>query len=208
MTALQQRPEVAARGAEIGAAEFRVRDEQMRPWLPLISVGFSGGAFGGGSNRQDLGVPSFYMTTAGRTDFDVWAFWTLQNLGAGNKAWQGLRCAEMEQAVMQRSLVMAQIRRDVTSHRAESLARRREVDVSWIQLSAAERGATEELKRTLAGEGLPIEAINNVTRLAESRRQLISAVIEYNRAELKLFVAMGQVPGEMVPVVVNSPLVE
>ena len=145
--AMHQRPEVAARSAEIGAAEFRLRDERMRPWLPLISVGFSAGAFGGGSNAQNLGVPSFYQTTAGRSDFDVFALWTAQNLGTGNRAWQGMRGAEMEQAVMQRALTLAQIRREVTLRQAQSRARRRQIDVSWIQLSAAERGAEEEFQR-------------------------------------------------------------
>ena len=91
--ALHQRPEVTSRSAEIAAAEFRLRNERMRPWLPTISAGYSGGAFGGGSNRQDLGTPSFSSPLDPRTDFDVFAVWTVQNLGAGNHSWQGMRKA-------------------------------------------------------------------------------------------------------------------
>jgi len=197
MQALTHRPEVSSRTAEIGAAEFRLKDERMRPWLPLLSVGFSGGAFGGGSNRQDLGVPSFYSGTAGRTDFDVWAIWTVQNLGAGNHAWQGMRKAERDQAIFQRALTLAQIRREVAERLAQARARRRTVTVTWTQLSAAERGAQEELLRTKSGEALPLEALNSVMRLAAARQQLLTAVIEYNRAELKLFVALGTSPNRM-----------
>lgn len=192
--ALHQRPEVASRSAEIQAAEYRFRNERMRPWLPLISVGFSGGAYGGGSNRQDLGVPSFYMTTAGRTDFDIFAVWTIQNLGAGNHAWQGIRQAERDQAVYQRALILAQIRREVAERQAQLRAQRRSVNLAWLQLSAAERGAHEELLRTHAGEALPLEALNSVTRLAGARLRLLDVVIEYDRAELRLFVAMGMNP--------------
>lgn len=198
--ALHLRPEVTSRSAEIGAAEYRFRSEQMRPWLPLLSVGFSGGAFGGGSNRQDLGVPNFYYTTSGRTDFDVWAIWTVQNLGAGNHAWQGIRKSERDQAVFQRALAMANIRREVTQAQAQLRARQRTITVSWKQLAAAERGAQEELIRTRSGDGLPLEALNSVLRLATARQQLLAAVIEADRAELRLFVSMGNNPGAPAPV--------
>lgn len=192
--AQQFRPEVTARTAEIGASDFRLKNELVRPWLPQISVGFSGGAFGGGSNRQDLGVPSMYATTAGRTDFDVWAYWTMQNLGAGNRSWQGIRRAERDQAIFQRALALAQIRREITERLAQSRARRRAVDVTWTQLVTAERGAQEEIIRTRAGEALPLEALNNIERLNEARQQLLTAVIDYNRAEIRLLVALGQSP--------------
>jgi len=195
--ALHQRPEVISRSAEIGAAEYRWRDERMRPWLPLISVGFSGGAFGGGSNRQDLGVQSFYTTTQGRTDLDLWAIWTVQNLGAGNNALQGIRKAEREQAVFQRAMVLAQIRREVAERQIQARARRRTVAVTWTQLTAAERGAREDFLLTRSGEALPLEGLNSMTRLAAARQQLLTAVIEYNRAELRLFVAMGISPNNL-----------
>lgn len=195
--AFQFRPEVTARSAEIGAAEFRVRDERMRPWLPLLSAGFSAGAFGGGSNRQDLGVPSTFYALDSRTDFDLWAIWTVQNLGVGNHALHGMRKAERDQAIFQRSMAFAQIRREVAERKAEARARRRTVAVTWKQLSTAERGAHEELLRTRSGEALPLESLNLMLRLANARQQLLKAVIEYNRAEIRLFVALGTSPTQL-----------
>lgn len=194
MQAMQQRPEVASRSAEIGAADFRLQHERWRPWLPLISVGFSGGAFGGGSDRQDLGVPSMFYTMAGRTDFDLWAIWTVQNLGAGNRAWQNMKQAEREQAIVLRALVLAEIRREVDERLAKVRSQSRTVAVSWRQLSAAQRGAAEELLRTRSGEALPLESLNSVMRLSTARQQLLASVIEYNRAQVKLFVALGTNP--------------
>ena len=190
----QHRPEVASRSAEIGAAEYRFRDEKMRPWLPLISLGFSGGAFGGGSNRQDLGVTGFYTNTQGRTDLDLWAIWTVQNLGVGNHGWQGMRKAERDQAIFRRAISLAQIRREITERQMQVRTRRRTVAVTWTQLSAAERGAQQDLLLTRSGESLPLEALNSMTRLASARQQLLTAVIEYNRAQLRLLVALGTNP--------------
>ena len=83
--ALRHRPEVAAREAQIAEAETRFRQERLRPLFPTVSLGFSAGSFGGGSNTS---TPSF-GDFGGRTDFDAFAFWTLQNLGAGNVARRG-----------------------------------------------------------------------------------------------------------------------
>ena len=48
--AVTRRPDLAAREALVSQAEYRVRQEKARPLLPTIWLGFSGGAFGGGSN--------------------------------------------------------------------------------------------------------------------------------------------------------------
>ena len=48
--AVQRRPEVGATAAAIGAAETRVRQEKARPFIPTLWIGYSAGAFGGGSN--------------------------------------------------------------------------------------------------------------------------------------------------------------
>ncbi len=84
---LQRRPEIGARGAAVGVAETRYRQELLRPFLPTFWLGFSGGAFGGGANL----VPPLLGNFGGRTDFDVRAYWTLQNMGMGNLAIQQAR---------------------------------------------------------------------------------------------------------------------
>ena len=75
--AIQQRPDLAARSAEIGQAEYTVKEEIGRPLLPTLWLGFSGGAFGGGSNL----VPPLVGNFGGRTDFDVRLYWTFLNIG-------------------------------------------------------------------------------------------------------------------------------
>ena len=82
--ALDERPEIAARAADVAFNETLLRQERLRPFLPLLSIGYSAGQFGGGSNLADNGFGHF----SGRTDFDAYAFWSLENFGLGNWARQ------------------------------------------------------------------------------------------------------------------------
>jgi outer membrane protein TolC len=197
--ALAARPELAARSADIAAAEYRVRQENTRPLFPVLSVGFSGGAFGGGSNRQDLGVPAFWQTFGGRTDFDVIAVWSLQNMGFGNLALQKRSRAEREQAVAARRLMVNRVAREVGDAYARVEATRQQLVFARERLHSAVQGARQELERTHSGEGLPIEAINSVNLLGEAGRALVDAVGGYDLAQFQLFIAIGQTPHAALP---------
>jgi outer membrane protein TolC len=197
--ALRRRWELAVRSAQIAAAHERYRQEKTRPLFPVIAVGFSAGGFGGGSNQTQLGVPSLSQTFSGRDDFDVLAVWTLQNMGLGNVALTRQRRIERDTLTSQRAVIAAQVRREVMSAHAAVTAARRRIEAADLQLAAALRGATEELNRIRAGQGLPIEAINSVDLLAEARQDAIVAVVSYNIAEFRLFVAIGERPTRGTP---------
>lgn len=191
------RPELAARTAEIAAAEYRVRQEVTRPLLPVVSVGFSGGAFGGGGNFNP--GQSFFQTFGGRTDFDVTAVWSLQNLGFGNSAIQKRTRAERDQAIAARGRMSNRIGREVGDAFAKSESRRRQVGIAQQRLRSAVDGAREELERTRGGEGLPIEALNSVRLLGEAGMALVEAIGGYDLAQFELFVAVGQTPHAALP---------
>lgn len=193
------RPELGARAADIAAADYRVQQECMRPWLPTLAVGFSGGAFGGGSNRTDLGVPSFFQRLGGRTDFDAVAYWTLQNMGAGNAALQKERRAERDRAIADRGLTFNRIGREVGDAYAKSESRRQQFELARRRLRTAAEGSREEINRTRGGEGLPIEVINSVDLLVEAREAMIQSIIQYDLAQFQLFVAIGQTPHVGLP---------
>jgi outer membrane protein TolC len=188
--AVAGRPEVGARAASIAAAEIRHRQERYRPLLPTIWVGFSGGAFGGGSNLTGPELAHF----GGRTDFDVQAFWTLQNFGLGNLALQKQRWAELGQAVGEQSRMIAEIRTEVSTAYADVGAARRQVDLTTRQLESAEAGFREDLERIRNTVARPIEVVNSLRLLNEARVARIRAVTDYNKAEFRLFVALGSPP--------------
>jgi len=107
--ALANHPEITARTADIAVAQRRLRQERVRPLVPLLSIGFSAGEFGGGSNLADTRFGRF----DGSTDFDVWALWSLENLGEGNWAVLRQRRAQMDEASAARLQAVNRIRREV-----------------------------------------------------------------------------------------------
>jgi len=55
------------------------------------------------------------------------------------------------------------------------------------------------LTRTLNQEGLPIEVLISFNQLAAARQNLIGAVIEYDKAQFRLYFALGQPPVDCSP---------
>jgi outer membrane protein TolC len=189
-TALVNRPEVGARTADVAFNETRLRQEKVRPLLPFLFVGFSSGEFGGGSDQTDTRFGHF----GGRTDFDVLAVWSLQNLGLGNLAVQHRVRAEVNQAAAERAQVIDRIRREVAEANALAAARRQEVEVARRRVETAEQAFRLDLNRTRNLEGRVIEVQNSLNLLSAARQELVIAVVGYDQAQFQLFVAMGQPP--------------
>lgn len=189
-TALQGRPEMGARAAAIGVAETRLSQEIARPLLPTVWLGFSGGVLGGGSNLVEPSVGNF----RGRTDFDVRLFWTLQNVGLGNLALQKQRRASIGQAIGEQSRTINLIRREVASAKALVIAAQRRMEATKHQLQTSEEGFRQDLDRLQNTVGRPIEMTNSLELLAQARIDHLLAIINYNQAQLRLFVSLGTPP--------------
>ena len=193
--AIARRPEMGARTADVEAADARLKQEYARPLLPTIWLGFSGGAFGGGSNL----VPPYVGNFAGRTDFDVQLFWTFSNLGFGNLGFQKQRRGELGQADAERVRVMNLVRQEVASARAEAIAAHDQIDYARRQLETGESGFRGDLDRARQNLGRPIEVLNNLTYLAQARLNLIRIINQYNQQQFRLFVALGSPPPLLKP---------
>ena len=189
-SAIARRPDLAAREALVAQADYRVKQEKARPLLPTIWLGFSGGAFGGGSNLTSTPLSGF----AGRTDFDVRAYWTVLNLGVGNASLIKQRKAQAGQAVAERVRVLNEVRSEVSSAKALSLALRSEVTNARFGLRTAEDGYRQDQTRLRESLALPIEALDSLRLLSDARVSLIGAVTRANRAQFSLFVSLGAPP--------------
>ncbi len=188
--ALQHRPELGARSASVSVASTRYRQELLRPLLPTFWLGFSGGGFGGGSNLVTPLLGNF----GGRTDFDVRAYWTLQNLGMGNFMIQKQRRAAIGVALGEQSGTINQVRREVSAALADATAARGQIDATARELATAQAGFREDLDRIRGTVSLPIEVENSLDLLAEARQHHLRAIINYDRAQFRLFVALGSPP--------------
>ena len=176
--ALQNRPEMGARSAAVGVATTRYRQERLRPLLPIFWLGFSGGGFGGGSNLVQPLLGNF----GGRTDLDIRAYWSLQNMGFGNLALWNQRRAQVGVALGDQSLAINQVRREVSAALAAATAFRGQIDVTARQLSTAQSGFREDLDRIRGTIARPIEVENSLDLLSEARQNHLKAIIDYNRA--------------------------
>lgn len=189
-TAVANRPEVAARTAEVALAEARLRQERVRPFVPLLYVGASYGAFGGGGNLADTSFGHF----SGRTDFDALAVWTLQNFGFGNLALQRERRSQIGEALARRAIAIDEVRREVAEARSLCTARRLEIDTARRRVETASKGYQQDMKRARDLQGRPIELLNSANQLVAARQDLIRFLVEFDQAEFRLFVALGKPP--------------
>jgi outer membrane protein TolC len=197
---LLNRPELASQKALVRATLERLRQERMRPLLPsLVLQGggpnndFTGGSFQGGPN----GVP---VTGGGRLDVAVGAVWTLDNLGAGNRAAVREKAAQQQQAILELFNTEDRVAEEVVQARAQ-------VEAAAVQIGQAEAGVREAnvslagtqigLRQTRGAGGLlelinrPQEAVAAVQQLNRAYDNYFAAVNGYNRAQFQLYRAMG-----------------
>lgn len=188
--ALRQRPDLAARTAEIGQAEYNVKEEIGRPLLPTLWLGYSGGTFGGGSNLTPPLVGNF----AGRNDFDVRLWWTLMGGGLGNVALIRERQAEMNAAIAMRARTINRARDEVMSNVGEAKSAFHRIEIARRELLSAHEGFHEDLIRSRENLGRIIEVVNSLNLLAAARANLIDAIVQYDQAQFRLWVALGTPP--------------
>ena len=188
--ALLNRPEIAARSADMAVAQTKLKNESWRPLLPSLAVGFSAGGFGGGGSLADTSFGHW----SGRTDFDVTAYWTLRNLGFGNLALQREFRGKVAGANAERVKVTDEVRRQVAEAFAEAIAQRREIDVAVRRLETSQRAYQQDLIRATNALGRPIEVLDSANQLSAARQEYLRALTSYNQSQIRLFVSLGQPP--------------
>jgi outer membrane protein TolC len=188
--AVAARPEITSADAERDAAGYRRRQEQLRPWMPHLYAGASGGGFGGGEGAD---VTNF----SDRADFDVAAIWQFENLGFGNAA----RQREQQSLYRQANLAIQQVRdliaAEVTQAYQRVQFRQRQIDVTRPQIESAQQAVKLNLEGIRGGVLRPIEIQQAIGALALARTQHLDAVVDYNVAQLQMLRAVGR-PPEMV----------
>ncbi len=199
--ATQQRPEMAARSAEIREAVMRMRNQIFLPLSPTVIAGYSAGTFGGGSNLVAFpgGFQGFQQPYFGqfgpRQDIDVIMFWTAQNMGVGNLG--RFRVARAERRIAELELIrtLNRVRDDVAVAYAKIHAHYAQIDIARSGMEAAGRSFAEDYRRlTAVGRALPIELLNSFRLLAAARMEYLDSVVNYDIAQFALYVALGQPP--------------
>ncbi|HQR43066.1 MAG TPA: TolC family protein [Gemmatales bacterium] len=205
--ALTYRPELASHQALVQAALVRTRQEKARPFLPVLGVrgvgsntpGLAGGYFGGGVN-DDM------QNFSARFSVDIQAVWELQNLGFGNKALVREREADQRRALLELQRTQELIMAEVTQAHAQlsRAAKRLQYAEEGVEnaIATAEKnlqglGQTKRLGEQLVLVFRPQEAVASVTALDQSYRDYYQAVADHNRAQFRLYRALGH-PGQAI----------
>ena len=211
--ALLQRPELAARRSEVRQMLYDLSLAKVLPFSPNVILGFSTGGFAGGSDlvSQPGGFGGMtgprFSTLDGRTDFDVVVFWTFRNLGVGNVAPIRAADSRVKQSRLRELETLNVVRAQVAGSHARAAARLLQIDAAEKATKASGEAFTEDLTRIKGGQGLPLEVIDSLRLLARSRYEYLDSIIDYNRAQVQLWVALGRPPADALARPVPADLV-
>lgn len=201
---LTHRPEMASYQAVVQAALVRVNQEKRRPYYPILAargVGsnptqLAGGYFGGGINDD--------MSNFGaRLSIDLQAVWEFQNLGFGNRALVREREAEQRRALLELLRTQDLVTAEIVQAQAQATRAARRVKAAEDGVANAVATAEKNLKglgqTKRAGEQLilvfrPQEVVAAVAALDQAYSDYYRAVGDNNRAQFRLYRALGHAP--------------
>jgi outer membrane protein TolC len=115
-------------------------------------------------------------------------------MGFGNLPLIKGRQAEVGQAVAVRARTINRARDEVMEALANARTARHQIDIARRELQSAHEGFHEDLLRSRQNLGRPIEVINSLNLLAEARAHVIDAIVLYDQAQFRLWVALGTPP--------------
>jgi outer membrane protein TolC len=221
---LTNRPELAAHQAQVQEMLVRIRQEKLRPLLPILNInGFQTpyeqievGVFGiGNGGKMNLWSP--------RLDIAPQIMFQAANLGFGNLAMVKWRRGEASQATIELFKAQDKVAADVTRAQArlQSAAARvvqaeRELVTALVNYNGVVEGLgqTRRFGNVLQLVFRPQEAVFSLKLLKLAYDDYFTTVAEYNTAQFELFHALGypareisyfRQPGETVPVDTSRP---
>ena len=186
----RNRPELAQSQELVKAAVFRLKQARLRPFVPSLAVSFSGGGFGGGPS-------TFFGNFGSRGDTEASLFWDLRNLGFTDLALMRRANAQRRIADIEFTRVQAQVASDVVTAYESRAAASAELDDAREAVTEALQSLELNLTNIRRGTGLPgatrpLEVLQPIQALAQARSEYLIAVLTYNRAQFRLYRALGQ----------------
>jgi outer membrane protein TolC len=189
---LQHRPELAQAQQTVQATLLRLKQAKLRVLAPSLAVTYAGGGFGGGQN-------AFFGNFGARGELAASIFWDIRNLGFTDLAICRRRKAENAAADLDVVRVQAQVAADVVAaYEARAAASAQIAEASQTVIEAVD---SLNLNFTnirqgshLAGATRPIEVLQPIQALAQARIEYLESVLAYNRAQFRLFRALGNTP--------------
>ncbi|MBN9517343.1 TolC family protein [bacterium] len=212
--AVRSRPEMASALAELEAANAVVRQAKQAPLLPRVQADFIGGGMTSGRaylNPAPAGTTYGWSPMLGQYNANAALVWQLDALGFGNAATVRQRQAVYDAAQYRVAEVRAAVGAEVAEAARTAAARFDALDAAQL----AVREATEmgrKFRETAFGVGGPkkqfdaLEPLTGIQALNQARTQYLQTVIEFNRAQFRLFTALGQPAAGGLDAAVSQPV--
>src|SRR5262249_13181215 len=132
-----------------------------------------------------------------RSDVDVNLYWELQNLGMADRAIAKSRAAQQRTAVLQWMQWQDRVASEVVRADKQQIAAGRQLRDAGLALPEALSSLALNLTNIRRGAGLPnatrpIEVLQPIQALAQARADYLDAVLAYNRAQFRLYHALGR----------------
>jgi outer membrane protein TolC len=190
---LARRPELAESRHLVTEAADCLDRERYAPLLPNVLLDVSQSGYGGGPGDTVAGV-------RGRFDFDATVYWQLRNFGLGEAAARDGARSRAEQARLLQIRLMDQVAREITEAHCQSESLRGQIAVAQSGIRVAGESYRRNLERIHGGQGLPLEVLQSIQALDQSRREYLRAVGDYDEWQFRLYRAMGcPIPNDANP---------
>ena len=200
---LTYRPELASQQAQVQATLTLLKEEKLRPLIPSLLIrGFSTPVAGTlASSYAIYGINGTLTSTGFRNDIDVQLLWQLENLGFGNVAKIHQRQAENGAAVIDLLRIEDRVAAEVAQAHAQAQMAARRVEVTEKRLRFAVHSANKNLVALGQTKGAgplnallvrPQEAVAAIQALSQAYIGYYGAVADANRAQFRLYRALGQ----------------
>ncbi|HEX3872083.1 MAG TPA: TolC family protein, partial [Pirellulales bacterium] len=105
--------------------------------------------------------------------------------------------------------VLNRVRSEVAEAYARIQARHAQIIISEQAVLHGQNAFARDLARIRSNEGLPIEVLDSLRLLARAREDYLNAIADFNRAQIEMYVALGQPPADVLtqPEATVPPLV-
>jgi outer membrane protein TolC len=208
---LTNRPELASQQSLVQAALARIRQERMRPLVPSLilqgspgSAGPGGYLMGGifGSGAHGSGDPWLM-----RDDVSVGLVWEMQNLGLGNRALVRQREAERQQLLIDLFRIQDVVAGDIARAHAQLVSAtarvttsERGVQEAWLAYEEVRKNLdqVEHVGTTDVVVHRVFDVIDALRALSQALDRYFTGATDYNRAQFRLYRALGYPAGNVV----------
>jgi outer membrane protein TolC len=179
-----ERPEVASLVALSEAARTEEERARRAPWVPSVQAGYSAGGFGGGMDGR-LG------RFGGQQDFFVGFSWKVGAGGLFDSVRKEGAAVRKESLTLSGKRLEAAIGREVVEAHARSRSAREQIKIAEESVVAAEEMTRLAGERQASQVGVVLEYITAREELTRARLAQVRAVMDHNRAQQALKVAVG-----------------